>query len=419
MFAFLALVSLASAKWTANLGSYGTFEINAMTVSYDLKMLNQSEVYSYHIHEKWTHSAVSASGPECGATYTGGHFDPTAACGPATGQSRCIAKGGCVNKTVYTCSPSVYASDPYACEVGDLSGKYGKVTPVGTGNATATGTHTDKYMPASFDGVDRSIVFHNSDGDRVFCGKLVMEQSTPPMPGNSTSFLEANFVFGKIVITEKAVVLGADFSQVLSDPVGKSLVEPCMTGISYHIHTDWVYGASVDASILAGCGLASTGNHFDPGRACGPASGNPECKECAGAGYRCNSTRFATHQFACEAGDLSGKFGKVTPDTMGRIQRTHPTMPGKAMMPPLASMKGMSVVLHCGGQRVMCARLDDKSISLEDLKLPAGFPLPSLPVSSSSSTGTNGDIDTTGNPASTINPLPGMVFALFALLKLL
>ena len=122
---------------------------------------------SWHIHEKWTHTdAVGRVGPtDCGPAFTGGHYDPTFACGPAS-QHRKMVDGtnagacaslpfapaaackkeedkcferGCVGPSsasldegisAYTCSPTSagYIAQPFQCEVGDMSGKFGGVT---------------------------------------------------------------------------------------------------------------------------------------------------------------------------------------------------------------------------------------------------------------------------------------------------
>ena len=39
---------------------------------------------AWHVHANWNHDVSNAYGGSCGATQTGGHLDPTYACGPAS-----------------------------------------------------------------------------------------------------------------------------------------------------------------------------------------------------------------------------------------------------------------------------------------------------------------------------------------------
>jgi hypothetical protein len=61
-----------------------------------------------------------------------------------------------------------FGTEPYSCEVGDLSGKFGKIT---SGEAAAT--YTSAFMPGLNNIVDRSIVLH-CNGQRAICAKLVI-----------------------------------------------------------------------------------------------------------------------------------------------------------------------------------------------------------------------------------------------------
>ncbi|KAI9692651.1 MAG: hypothetical protein M1820_009485 [Bogoriella megaspora] len=99
--------------------------------------------FSYHIHE----FPVPANG-DC--TGTGAHLDP-------------FQRGD---------QPLCDASRPQSCQVGDLTGKYGKIN--GTAQATAFTDPFTSLTPgtAAFIG-NRSITVHNSNGTRIACASFV------------------------------------------------------------------------------------------------------------------------------------------------------------------------------------------------------------------------------------------------------
>ena len=87
----------------------------------------------------------------CGASYTGGHFDPTDRLGAAG------------DRYSEFCSPS----NRTACEYGDLSGRYGRLT---------NGTFTNEDSDLSLNGIQgilyRSVVIHMADGARYVCATI-------------------------------------------------------------------------------------------------------------------------------------------------------------------------------------------------------------------------------------------------------
>lgn len=102
----------------------------------------------YHIHTSWSpvdSTRTSGVGAiDCGATVTGGHYDPNLACSASSQDASglCIA----LNRTsafgyTYNCTSAAYVAGTYShCEVGDLSGKFGITYPryeVERGGATA------------------------------------------------------------------------------------------------------------------------------------------------------------------------------------------------------------------------------------------------------------------------------------------
>ncbi|KAI8050326.1 superoxide dismutase [Syncephalis plumigaleata] len=108
--------------------------------------------YSYHVHEK----PVPENG-DCAAT--GGHYDPHA------------KKGAKCTKTTLT-----------DCEIGDLSGKFGKLDNKGKSDKKKDDKEeamilfedpTLKLSNGANGIVGRSIVIHNPAGDRIACGNIV------------------------------------------------------------------------------------------------------------------------------------------------------------------------------------------------------------------------------------------------------
>jgi len=122
--------------------------------------------FKWHIHDLWEHTQNAAVGSDlCGSTYTAGHYDPTAACGSASGNAEC---GTCDlgDGSEYDCD---FLNDPYSCEVGDLGGKFGKIM-VGE-----DATYTSEFLPGLHVMYGKSIVLHCGDsGDRAICAKLDM-----------------------------------------------------------------------------------------------------------------------------------------------------------------------------------------------------------------------------------------------------
>lgn len=109
------------------------------------KLKSGHPTFNYHLHEEWNfkdHRTSSAF--DCSLENVGNHWDPTATCGPASGNPVCD-EGFCNTRGVnYTCdrwkfdpfsilqyrllSPSALAPDGVACEFGDFSGMTGPIT---------------------------------------------------------------------------------------------------------------------------------------------------------------------------------------------------------------------------------------------------------------------------------------------------
>ena len=133
----------------------------------------------YHIHEFWNdYSNLNLFGSSCGATYTGGHWDPWLGCGSATGNDYCESQGGCAFGSpvlgdsydgTYECS-SLADTNLYTCEVGDLSSIFGALDFEETDYGLEGGiTVSEFFLPPASYLEDKSMVFHCNDGTRAFC----------------------------------------------------------------------------------------------------------------------------------------------------------------------------------------------------------------------------------------------------------
>merc|ERR1712113_792761 len=91
---------------------------------------------------------IDRFGPDrCGADYTAGHFNPFG---------------------VVTCDSLSYNEEItyFNCEVGDWSGRFGSAIPDQNGDVRIEGTIQDLKPEMLY---TRSVVFHCSDGQRLFC----------------------------------------------------------------------------------------------------------------------------------------------------------------------------------------------------------------------------------------------------------
>jgi len=298
------------------------------------------------------------------------HYDPTLACGGASDNALCSSKGGCVTDGTYTCDAAAFAANPWACEVGDMSGKYGKLqlNSVGAGQLSSRTFSDYLPLPEVLDGM--SIVFHCGSA-RAFCAKL---EAPPP----SRNVLVATFKdkSGSLGVSMGSVTIdGGDVRVALDLTNAESTATPAAdstcfsaSGLSYHIHELWTDATKSHGLGSTECGPAITGGHYDPAFGCGGATHNPFCKSkdstmCVdgsmGAGmttYSCNPTEYAKNPFACEVGDLSGKFGKIP---INGATASGASTYNDVYMSSQAALLGKSIVFHCGdGGRVFCAKLN-------------------------------------------------------------
>lgn len=167
----------------------GKYFVQLDLANVDMSTLNSqcdlTQGLSYHVHSYWENFAsdvTSASGGSaCGGANTGGHYDPNLACsGASQNLTACnrLSRYG----SIYDCQ---FTTKPWTCEVGDLSGRFGKLQGDDNLMFTSSTFLTDNYPPYPQDYLVNdlpfwtswaSVVFHCSNGDRLLCAKF---ESTP------------------------------------------------------------------------------------------------------------------------------------------------------------------------------------------------------------------------------------------------
>lgn len=101
--------------------------------------------FGWHIHAKWNNEHESGFLADCSPAQTGGHYDPTFACGPASQYSKDVT---CTSKSEfpYACSAETFENKGVNCEVGDFSGKFGAFELGESGKIKAT--YKDFFFPS-------------------------------------------------------------------------------------------------------------------------------------------------------------------------------------------------------------------------------------------------------------------------------
>lgn len=173
--------------WTADGSIRGGFEIEkgshavhwrvaslrideGVVSKYCGKLVEGHPTFNYHLHEEWNFPTDQLSSVgDCSLANVGNHWDPTAACGPASGNPVCDEKFCDTRGRNYTCdagkfdpaslaqyrllSPSALFPDAVTCEFGDLSGMAGPIVGAVSSwsKAVSTEVHEGKAsMSATF-----------------------------------------------------------------------------------------------------------------------------------------------------------------------------------------------------------------------------------------------------------------------------
>jgi Cu/Zn superoxide dismutase len=149
-----------------------------------------SEEFNWHIHQlpldlgegAAIRNSDSGSAAACGKFVTGGHYDPTFACGGAShngvvnsGVTGFYSENICDTIDTATGEARTYSctnDEPYLCEFGDQSGKLGRIDA----SNTETVKYKDRYMDNLANVKGRSLVLHccteSGCGDRLACAQL-------------------------------------------------------------------------------------------------------------------------------------------------------------------------------------------------------------------------------------------------------
>jgi len=250
----------------------------------------QAGANGYHVHEL-------PVGEGCGSSSTGGHWNPTNVAVPAN-----------------------CPTDPSQCEIGDLSGKHGKLS-----GATVSETYTDAELPLSgpHSIVGRSVVIHDAvDNSRWACATI------NPIAAMTTVVATFNgpAVVGTITLMQMAGSASAD-TTVLVD------LQPAAGSSGSFDHNWHVHVSPVDSS--GDC--ASAEGHYDP-LSVGTAI--------------CGTASIFDKAGSCEVGDMSGKHGAIS--VPKRAMYTDSNLP----LTGAYSVAERSVVLHAadkGAGRLACA----------------------------------------------------------------
>ena len=151
-------------SWKVNIKDFDTTTCISGTATGEL---------NWHIH-----AAETGPGLGCQSGQTKGHYDPTYACGPATqwDSTLCTTINQSRGGNGYTYSTECTSDTQEGCEIGDLSGKMGKV------QTNLSSWKIQKFEDNWLGGIEKidglSIVFHCciQDGTckrRVGCANLV------------------------------------------------------------------------------------------------------------------------------------------------------------------------------------------------------------------------------------------------------
>lgn len=174
---------------------YAKYAFDVDLSTNDLCDFNTYPTVSYHIH---TFSLTNpTANPVNSCANTEGHYDPTLACssksqeaaGSCTYLGRTSTDGYTYACTAPAAGLTEYTTPKGECELGDLSGKLGKVTVSAEGTVASTQVYTDfepvynynfNQATTAITSGWASIVFHCGDatGTRIACGDFELTAAT-------------------------------------------------------------------------------------------------------------------------------------------------------------------------------------------------------------------------------------------------
>ncbi|XP_078588437.1 uncharacterized protein LOC144869220 isoform X1 [Branchiostoma floridae x Branchiostoma japonicum] len=277
-----------------------------LTVSYIDGTAGTSD-HSWHVHEDSLGLDYAAVENRCSST--AGHFNPYAVDLSGNYASQCNG------------------NNPLRCELGDLSGKHGKVD-VGSEDSISRNFYTDVELPLSGPEavIGRSMVIHqaNSGGGRLACANIFQ--------------LPAVEVSTQTWHAQGGVSISGTFSVTQASPFDSTTTVIDVTGLSNNADTYHVHKLPVPFGEDNPCSAASVAGHYNPFNvviANSPASGSG-----------------TSDQY--EIGDLSGKYGSM----QGQTGFSETNEDGNLPLFGTYSSIGRSIVIHDNsGGRWHCANL--------------------------------------------------------------
>jgi Cu/Zn superoxide dismutase len=163
-----------------NENTKGTWKVTLTSVDVAKIKLNDdcsnfNGLFNWHVHDR----AIGDNQGDCGKAVTGGHFDPTFACGGASQNQIPLVEGGvsaCDALVPYRQNYDYKAicsqADQFACERGDQSGKMGEIDGENTGRRYwNTQVFEDNWLGDVNDIEGKSIVLHCCNDDDRGCAK--------------------------------------------------------------------------------------------------------------------------------------------------------------------------------------------------------------------------------------------------------
>uniref|UniRef100_UPI00359026BF uncharacterized protein n=1 Tax=Myxine glutinosa TaxID=7769 RepID=UPI00359026BF len=290
------------------------FEPSRVVVS--LQGLNQNGG-GYHVHNYPVPPRLFAADDVCANANTGGHWDPFG-----------ISTGALPYPTNTNSTHDMY-------EVGDLSGRHGNLNEVDE----ILQEYDDWNLPMF--GVNlimgRSLVIHYANGARWLCATL--------QPVKETIMAAAIFtspIVGRILLQQFSGDPYADVS-IFTELAHANNTIPFTSNHKWHAHR-WPIQSASD---LQPDRCASVGGHFNPYQVPVYAAYASECQK--------NNT------FLCEAGDFSGKHGRLdVPNDLALLSAKHFFTDTTVSLLGRHTIVNRSVMLHAlngGASRFACANV--------------------------------------------------------------
>ncbi len=279
-------------------------------ISVSIEGLNQlpDEQYPWHIHQ---YPFFNGDESPCSPSSVGGHYDPLRANENLNYSSDCQQ-----NRSL--------------CEIGDISGKFGKL------NSSLTSFNiSDDHLPlyGQYTILGRSVVLHFSNGSRYVCANIDPNNSDDPVRAYVP--LRGGIIFGDISIIQYTNNSTLVYSKLFN-------TVPVSLNHSWHVHTNRV---SVDD-----IGCASAAGHYNPHAI--DTTGNYSTL--------CSSAT----PLQCEVGDLSGKGDTLSfNNNFGQTLYTDVQLPYTPVND--VTIANRSIVIHQrngGSDRIACGNIVERNI---------------------------------------------------------